>query len=91
MCTLDCFARPAAAPVPVAADDAGAAHLSGHELRCLFKRIAALREQAQLAVLGADAARAAEPAAALDRICSALHEAELQIAQAERLAARQID
>jgi hypothetical protein len=91
MCTLDCIARPASAPAPVAAEPDAAHLLSNHELRCLLKRIAVLREQAQLAVLGADAARAAEPAAALDGICSALHEAELQIARAEDLAARQMD
>jgi hypothetical protein len=68
-----------------------AARFSGHEARCLLKRIAALREQAQLAVLGADAARETVPAQALDGICQALHQAELQIAQAEDLAARQVD
>ena len=68
-----------------------APHLSAHEVRCLLKRIADLREQAQLAVLGADAARDAVPAQALERICQALHQAERQIAHAEDLAARQLD
>lgn len=70
---------PAAGPLP---------QLSAHEARCLLQRIAALREQAQLAVLGADAARDAVPACALQGICQALHEAEAAIAHAQELAAR---
>ena len=66
-------------------------HLSAHEVRCLLKRIADLREQAQLAVLGADAARDAVPARAMEGICQALQQAERQIAHAEDLAARQLD
>lgn len=65
--------------------------LSAHEARCLLQRIAALREQAQLAVLGADAAREAGPACALEGICQALHEAEQAIAHAQALAARALD
>ncbi|WP_029000027.1 hypothetical protein [Azohydromonas australica] len=70
---------------------AASSHLSAFEVRCLLKRIADLREQAQLAVLGADAARDAVPARALEGICQALHQAEQQIAHAEDLAARQLD
>ncbi|NML17275.1 hypothetical protein [Azohydromonas caseinilytica] len=75
---------------PRRSTDPPAAPLSGFEARCLLKRIAVLREQAQLAVLGADAAREAMPAESLKGICRALHEAELQIAQAEDLAAREL-
>jgi hypothetical protein len=90
MSTLAEPVRAAAEPCHCAAV-AAAAHLSAHEVRCLLKRIADLREQAQLAVLGADAARDAMPARALEGICQALHQAERQIAHAEDLAARQLD
>ena len=83
-----------AAPLGVVAeprrsiDIPAATPLSGFETRCLLKRIAVLREQAQLAVLGADAAREAAPVEGLAGICEALHQAEVQIARAEDLAAR---
>lgn len=64
--------------------------LSGFQLRCLVKRISELHELAQLAVLGADQARDQAQADDLVSICMALHLAELQIAFAEGLAARQV-
>jgi hypothetical protein len=88
MCIL---AEPAPAAAEPCRPDIETTHLSTHEVRCLLKRIADLREQAQLAVLGADAARDAVPARALEGICQALHQAERQIAHAEDLAARQLD
>jgi hypothetical protein len=88
MCTL---AEPVRAAIEPCRPEPEAPHLSAHEVRCLLKRIADLREQAQLAVLGADAARDAVPARALEGICQALHQAERQIAHAEDLAARQLD
>jgi hypothetical protein len=88
---MSTLAEPVRAAAEPCRSAAAAAHLSAHEGRCLLKRIADLREQAQLAVLGADAARDAIPARALEGICQALHQAESQIAQAEDLAARQLD
>ncbi|MDZ5459885.1 hypothetical protein [Azohydromonas lata] len=79
---------PAVGPLPAQASRHPLPQLSAHEARCLLQRIAALREQAQLAVLGADAARDAVPACALQGICQALHEAEAAIAHAQELAAR---
>ena len=64
--------------------------LSGFELRCLLKRISELHELAQLAVIGAAQARDRAPAEDLVCICMSLHLAELQIAFAEGLAARQV-
>ena len=85
----------ASAPAPAQRCPHPASHpsaqLSAHEARCLLQRIAALREQAQLAVLGADAVREAGPSCALEGICRALHEAEKAIAHAQALAARVVD
>lgn len=88
MCTL---AEPLDVATGLCRSATATPHLSAFEVRCLLKRIADLREQAQLAVLGADAAREAVPARALEGICQALHQAEQQIAHAEDLAARQLD
>lgn len=85
------LAEPESAFAEPCRPDAEALHLSAHEVRCLLKRIADLREQAQLAVLGADAARDAVPAQALEGICQALQQAEREIARAEDLASRQLD
>lgn len=62
--------------------------LSAFERRCLFKRVSELHELVRLADLGAHAARDRAEGEDLASICIALHEAELWIALAERLATR---
>lgn len=64
--------------------------LSVFERRCLFKRVSELHELVRLADLGAHAARDRAEGEDLASICIALHEAELWIALAERLATRHL-
>jgi hypothetical protein len=66
--------------------------LSAFERRCLLKHICDCHEALQLTILGAAAAREkGGDAPELERLCRMLELAEAEVAQAEQVAARQLE